>query len=276
MNNSGYENFSEVLPKRASGYNRFIDQYSNAQYLDSSVPFAAGGIYSTVEDLYKWDQALYTDKLLSEKYKTKMFTGFLDAFGMKYAYGWGVGKELIGNDSVSIIRHGGSINGFNSLLVRIIDNKQLIVLLNNTGSTNLNEIYENIKKILYNQDYDEPKNSIVFAMIDKLKSDGAEEAIKIYKNYKQNKSDSYSFNEADINLLGYKLLNEKKYDEAISIFKLNAEEHPESSNVYDSLGEAYLKNGNQKLAIENYKKSLELNPQNENAKEILKKFESKN
>ncbi len=276
MINSGYENFSEVLPKRASGYNRFIDQYSNAPYLDSSVPFSAGGIYSTVEDLYKWDQALYSDKLLSQKNKEKMFTGFLDAFGMKYAYGWGVGKELIGKDSIAIIRHGGSINGFNALLVRIINNQQLIVLLNNTGNTNLNEIYENIKNILYRLPVKSPKQSIVFEMIDKLKKNGIEEVVNVYKEYKKNNSDSYTFSEAEINLFGYKLLNEKKYNDAIVIFKLNVEEYPESANVYDSLGEAYLDDGNKELAIINYKKSLELNPQNENAKEILKKLELHN
>ncbi len=275
MKNSGYENFSEVLPKRASGYIRFIDQYSNAPYLDSSVPYAAGGIYSTVDDLYKWDQALYTEKLLSDKYKTKMFTGFLDALGMKYACGWFVGKKLIGKDSVLIIRHGGTINGFNSLIVRIINYKQLIILLNNTGIIDINGIYENIKNILNNQPYNSPKQSIVFAMIDKLQKYDIDEAINAYKDYKENKSDAYSFNEADINLFGYKLINEKKYDDAIAIFKLNVDEHPLSANAYDSLGEAYLDSGNNKLAIINYKKSLELNPQNNTAKEILKKLGSK-
>ncbi len=58
-------------------------------------------------------------------------------------------------------------------------------------------------------------------------------------------------------------------DEAIEIFKMNVADYPESFNVYDSLGEAYMKSGNKELAIKNYKKSLELNPENENAKNML-------
>jgi tetratricopeptide (TPR) repeat protein len=60
--------------------------------------------------------------------------------------------------------------------------------------------------------------------------------------------------------------------EAIALFKINVEFYPKSSNVYDSLAEAYMTNGDKDLAIENYKKSLELNPQNSNAREMLKKL----
>ena len=63
--------------------------------------------------------------------------------------------------------------------------------------------------------------------------------------------------------------------EAIEIFKLNTEAYPESANVYDSLGEGYAADRNIELAIENYQKSLDLNPDNENAKEMLKRLKSK-
>jgi cytochrome c-type biogenesis protein CcmH/NrfG len=66
-----------------------------------------------------------------------------------------------------------------------------------------------------------------------------------------------------------------KTEEAIEVFKLNVELHPDSFNVYDSLGEAYMNSGDIKNAVNNYKKSLELNPDNANAKEMLKKLEKK-
>jgi tetratricopeptide (TPR) repeat protein len=59
----------------------------------------------------------------------------------------------------------------------------------------------------------------------------------------------------------------------VEIFRLNVEQFPMDANVYDSLGEAYLKQGDKALAIENYKKSLDLNPQNENARDVLKRLE---
>jgi tetratricopeptide (TPR) repeat protein len=64
----------------------------------------------------------------------------------------------------------------------------------------------------------------------------------------------------------------KKVREAIEIFKLNVEAYPESANVYDSLGEAYIVNGDKQLAIRNYQRAVELNPQNTNAIEMLKKL----
>jgi tetratricopeptide (TPR) repeat protein len=77
-----------------------------------------------------------------------------------------------------------------------------------------------------------------------------------------------------MNWVGYQLLGKKRFDEAIEILKLNAETFPDSSNVYDSLGEAYLKSGETQLSIKNYRKAVELNPQNANAVNAVKQLES--
>ena len=73
MNDSGYDNHSEILKNRATGYEINGNNYINSSYLDMSIPYAAGSMYSTVEDLYLWDQALYTNKLLSKKYMDLYF-----------------------------------------------------------------------------------------------------------------------------------------------------------------------------------------------------------
>lgn len=75
------------------------------------------------------------------------------------------------------------------------------------------------------------------------------------------------------NYLGYMYLEDDKIDKAVEVFKLNVKLYPTAWNTYDSLGEAYAKAGNKELAIENYKKSIELNPDNEIGKEMLKKLE---
>jgi len=77
--------------------------------------------------------------------------------------------------------------------------------------------------------------------------------------------------ETQLNALGYQLLGMKKVREAIEIFKLNVETYPQSANVYDSLGEAYI-NEDKQLAIRAYQRAVELNPQNTNAVEMLKKL----
>jgi tetratricopeptide (TPR) repeat protein len=96
--------------------------------------------------------------------------------------------------------------------------------------------------------------------------------VQLYRSLKQSADPAYDFSESELNELGYELLGENKTQDAIEILKLNGEAFPSSWNVYDGLGEAFMKNGNKELAIENYKKSLELNPQNSNAEDMLKKL----
>lgn len=78
--------------------------------------------------------------------------------------------------------------------------------------------------------------------------------------------------EADINEIGYRLLAAKRYNEAIELFKTNIKLYPNMWNTYDSLGEAYMMSGNKKLAIENYEKSMKLNPKSESGKAALAKL----
>ena len=107
-----------------------------------------------VEDLYLWDQALYTDKLLSPQLKELMFKPGLS----DYAYGWVVRKAPLGaqDQQVAIIEHGGGINGFNTSIMRMPESKNLIVLLNNTGGAKLDEMSEKIAAILFGKPYKAP------------------------------------------------------------------------------------------------------------------------
>lgn len=99
-----------------------------------------------------------------------------------------------------------------------------------------------------------------------------EKAMEGYRRIKKETPNNAAVTEARLNSLGYVFLREKKLPEAIAYFKLNVEFYPKSSNVYDSLGEAYMAQGEKELAIANYKKSLELNTNNKNAVEMLKKL----
>ena len=100
---------------------------------------------------------------------------------------------------------------------------------------------------------------------------GVEAAKTLFYDLKENKPDEYDFSEEDINTLGYSYM-EKNLEAALAIFKMNVDMFPASSNVYDSYGEALLKNGDKDLAIENYKKSVEINPGNSNGIQALEKM----
>jgi len=271
MKNTGYDLHDPLIPKRASGYVKTATGYTNAAYLDMSIPYAAGSMYSTVEDLYLWDQALYTDKLLTQASKDLMYKPFLG----DYAYGWVITKSSfkVKDQPIPIITHGGGINGFTTTIVRFPNEKHLIVILDNTGS-NLDPVSEKIAKILYNQPYDLPKQSIAAVVEKTIAEKGIAAAVAEYRELKVKQSATYDFAEQELNGVGYRLMGAGKMNEALEIFKLNVEAYPQAFNTYDSLAEAYMKMNQRDLAIQNYKKSLELDPKNTNAVEMLKRLES--
>ena len=271
MTNTGYDRHDPLIQKRASGYVKTGTGYLNAAYLDMSLPYAAGSMYSTVEDLYLWDQALYTDKLLTPQSKELMYKPFLE----KYAYGWVVTNASfkLKDQSIPVITHGGGINGFTTTIVRFPREKHLIVFLDNTGSQNLDQLSEKLAKILYGQPYDLPKMSIAVVVEKTIGEKGIDAAVAEYRNLKAKQSTEYNFAETELNALGYRLMQTGKMKEALEIFKLNVEAHPQGFNTYDSLAEAYMRMNQRELAITNYKKSLELNAKNTNAEEMLKQLQ---
>lgn len=125
--------------------------------------------------------------------------------------------------------------------------------------TKENSLEKELKKTLYNNYKQDsiPKIQQSIKMFYELKKSG----------FKDMWVDQYA-----LNSIGYGLIWRKHLPEALEIFKLNVEEYPNSSNVYDSLGEAYMKLENKELAIYNYKKSLELNSENKNAVKMLEKL----
>lgn len=271
MKNTGYDHWDTLLQKRATGYQKTADGYVNAPYLDMSIPYAAGSLYSTVEDLYLWDQALYTDSVLNAQFKELMFKPNLE----NYAYGWTIRKANF-DDKIPVITHNGGINGFSTTIIRFPAEKNLIVLLDNTATgNNIDRLSSELAKILYERPFNLPKMSIVDPLAKTINEKGITSGIAQYQEFKAKQSNIYDFSEEELNRLGYQLLQRGKQDEAIQIFKLNVEAYPKAFNTYDSLGEAYMVAGNKELAIANYKKSLELNPKNNNATETLKRLESK-
>ncbi len=104
---------------------------------------------------------------------------------------------------------------------------------------------------------------------------GMDAALKKYAEIKDAPVEKYYFDEVEMNRLGYQLINQNKLKEAIEVFKMNVELYPEAWNVYDSLGESYMLLGEKELAIKNYEKSLEINPDNTNGAAMLERLKSK-
>ncbi|HAF29636.1 MAG TPA: hypothetical protein DCG75_11365 [Bacteroidales bacterium] len=123
-------------------------------------------------------------------------------------------------------------------------------------------------------DVTNPKKSISDTLYKTIEIGGIDKALDLYSDLK-NKKDIFNFRADELNSLGYKLMNEEKLEVSKVVFELNSKEHPDNYNVWDSLGEIYMILGNDDLAIQSYKKSLELYPKNTNAVEMINKIEAK-
>ncbi|HXX13824.1 MAG TPA: serine hydrolase domain-containing protein [Candidatus Eremiobacteraceae bacterium] len=146
MNDSGYAHSEAIIPHRAAGYERSSNGLQNARFYDLSIPFAAGALYSTVGDLFLWDQALYGQRLLPPNLRDLLFQPHLENYG----FGWGilVPKPGSPNAGETVLMHGGAIFGFQSLIERIPKEKELIVLLDNTDSPKLLDIALQLRRVL--------------------------------------------------------------------------------------------------------------------------------
>ena len=127
MLDSGYDSHSKIIPQRAAGYSKDANGISNAGYLDMSLPYSAGSLYSTTEDLLKWLCGLFEEKLISAVSLKKMTTPF------KEHYGFGV--EIKEVDGIKVVMHVGGINGFNTTLIYCPETKTAVIVLSNLNTT---------------------------------------------------------------------------------------------------------------------------------------------
>jgi len=118
----------------------------------------------------------------------------------------------------------------------------------------------------------DPRPSISAALAETIKTGGVDAAVAQYHALRSVGKPVYNFDEDELNTLGYQLIRDKNYPGAIRILSLNAEVYPKSGNTWDSLGEAYMDDGDIADAVANYHKSLAINPGNQNAREMLAKM----
>ena len=139
MMDSGYDSNSTVIENRASGYAPGQNGIVNAGYIDMTIPLSAGGLYSTTEDLLRWEQGLFGGKLLSPASVKKMTTPFKN----DYAFGLGV-HSVNGHEEIA---HGGGIEGFNTALAYYPDEKLTVVVLGNVNGSAPQEIATDLHTI---------------------------------------------------------------------------------------------------------------------------------
>ena len=136
MSQTYYGSASRIVPKRAQGYDGVNAEFENAEYLSMSIPYAAGSLLSTVDDLAKWDRALYGTGLLSQASLDKWWKPFSLASGesIHYGYGWSISSY----EGHPVVSHGGGINGFTCYLLRMPEDRVFVTVLTNKNDEKAN------------------------------------------------------------------------------------------------------------------------------------------
>lgn len=143
MQNSGYDSNTAIIPHRAAGYSPGPKGPVNAGYIDMTIPFSAGALYSTTHDLLRWEQGLFAGKLLSGESFEKMTTPF------KHDYACGLMVHTVNNHKV--IDHGGGIEGYSTMLAYYPDDKLTIIALGNIESGAPAEIATSLAAIAHGE-----------------------------------------------------------------------------------------------------------------------------
>lgn len=259
-----YDRPQKKNSQAATGYSQFgaIDDVN-----PTAVP-GDGGVYSTVDDLFKWDQALYTDKLVRQSTLAAAFVpGNVREGASSYGFGWNIAET----DGEKYVWHTGSTAGFRAFVERRLTSKITVILLTNRGNSKRIEINDAILNILRGKPYVLPKMSGAEKLYKTIHDSGVQAAVQTYDSLA--KGSDYDLSEPELNTLGYQLLyGDKRVGDAIVMFKLNADSHPGSSNAFDSLGEAYQKEGEKNLAVKSYQNAVRLDPANGHAAAMLKQL----
>jgi CubicO group peptidase (beta-lactamase class C family) len=261
----------DPMPNRVYGYKLALN---GSDFLPNDFHYMSGiagdgAIYSTTGDLFKWDRALYTEKIVSKSILEEAFSPTIlnNDKTSNYGFGWGIDTCISGK---KVMSHGGGWIASRTWILREIEEDNTIILLTNNTSRYIYDIRNTLNLILHNKPYTLPKIGIADVIGKILTTKGIEAAVSQYQKLKKSESDQYNFNFWELNSLGYRLTQLKKMPEAIAIYKLNINNFPDSPRAYNDLGDAYKLSENFELAKKNYKKALELDPDNNYAKEKLK------
>lgn len=162
MKQTGYENPLRIIKNRATGYRQLPGgPITNVPYAEMVGLYAAGGIYSTTEDLLLWDKALYTEKLLSAKSINEMYTPFKEMLpGKSYAYGWWTSQKFGRTE----IAHGGNLAGFITYISRFPSDRVTVIVLSNNGRGSSGKISNVLSAIVFGAPYEIPKERKAVAL----------------------------------------------------------------------------------------------------------------
>lgn len=241
-----------------------------ADYPDAN---AAASLRTTARDYAVFLSALLAGKGLKTETHQDMLREQIRVDKSRPTLAWGLGVGLEVNKKKKYAWHWGDQGDAKAFFMADIKTGNALVYF--TNSANGLSVASDLVAIAFGKGEHDILKFVAYGKFDpvavhlyeNIQKSGAATALEIY-----NRDRVSPIGEEMLNSMGYNLLREKKNTDAILLFLQNTKDYPGSANVWDSLAEAYMENGDRELAIRYYEKSLELNPQNSNAKEQLKKL----
>ncbi|BDD03970.1 serine hydrolase [Aureibacter tunicatorum] len=247
-------------PNRTRCFNSDKENYS--EHYSTS-----GWLWLDINDMYKWVEALNSNKLISQKSFDELLRNSFfknTASYPNFSKSSSLGEYF---EKSRIHRHNGIAYQFESILLNDLKNDLIVIVLSNYR----NKVWD-LGHSIHNILLDKPYKSIYEAIRIQSIQD-VDLGIKAYRELKEKHQDLYQLDKpSELNRLGYELLRMDKKEEAIKIFLLATSEFPNDANLFDSLGEGYFENGQYDLSLLNYKKSLQMNPENKNGEEMIDKL----
>ncbi|GAA5101353.1 hypothetical protein GCM10023210_40970 [Chryseobacterium ginsengisoli] len=261
-------NALEKIPNRITkyNYNSETKEYEKSTDIEGKKAYPGNGLAITLPAFLKWSSHLSKNDFLNQKTKDMMWQPF--EYGNKknvFAYGWEISKA---NNIPSYGFSGGNVSAY-----RIFPQNNMAIVMMSSGYNFFPAQYQIVNHVAAIIDknltdaYSLAEESIILEFSKKDNSN----AEKNYYNIKT-KNPKWNF-EDTLNNIGYILLRNSRINEAVKVFALNTKENPQSANAFDSLGEGYFSVKNYALALENYKKSLELNAENTYASNMINKIQ---
>ncbi|WP_242082871.1 serine hydrolase domain-containing protein [Aestuariivivens sediminis] len=286
MKSTGYKGINFSLERLAHGYyydrddEQWADWGTTQQHLSYNdkhwYSIGKGDIHSTIEDLYKWHVALNDNVVLSSKTREIQETAYVaenDKMTSYYGYGWAISKSDRGT---KIVAHNGSNGLYFADFIRFIDDDVVVIYITNAflGGESENVARE-IGKMIFDTNYNcTAISKNIYELIHEFMMVNPSTNAKKLPDF-LNEGLKNEFNDpAILNRLGYsRLKKEDKPNWALELFKLNVKLFPEDGNLWDSLGEAYLKYDKKEEAIKCYTEAVELGSEGskKTLNELLKK-----
>lgn len=285
MKASGIAGIDTPGQKLAIGYEyKSLKEPAATPLSDPSTCMGAGDLYANVYDLLTWDRALYSNALLPDSLREKMFTPYANSFG----YGWQAGKYPVGDgtDSVDAIFHDGGIPGFQSIIIRIPQDRRLLVILSNGSEpwihTRLSRVRQDVAPailaVLYNRPFTLPKKSAAYALAVADTVAGSPAIADGFASLVQDHPEDYAFDPEEFYCVGLSCVWNKRYDKAVEFLKIAVEELgvdrlPDAWQCHNVYGESLFMLGMVEPGCAQFERSLVLKPDNPVAVRALKAAE---